>query len=75
MPDHRGPEEQGDWIVCLGETRVADAGWVSCPGAAFGLRRIVDCERCRLLSWRRDDRSVGGSCATGELRALPPMTG
>jgi hypothetical protein len=64
MPDHSEPEEQGDWIVCLGETRDARAGWVSCPGAANELRRIVDCERCRLLSWRRDDRSMLASCAT-----------
>jgi hypothetical protein len=64
-------DQEDDWIVCLGETREVRGGWVACPRLGSRLVRVDECDRCRLLTWRHDERDVRPPCSTDRATTTP----
>jgi len=58
-------DREAEWIVCLGETRIAVAGVVSCPRREGAAVPIDGCWACHLLAWRRDERALAEPCTMG----------
>jgi hypothetical protein len=59
-----------EWIVCLGETRIASGGRVPCP-LRRGITVLIDaCWECHVLAWRSDERDLAAPCTTERTTQL-----
>ena len=57
-------DREAEWIVCLGETRVAVGSVVSCPRRDDAAVSIDECWECHLLAWRSNERDLAALCTT-----------
>lgn len=59
-----GAIREDEWIVCLGETRIACEDRVVCPMRGGNTVRVDECWECHVLAWRRDERDLADPCTT-----------